>query len=130
MPWMAPERVWNAISTKSPVESSCCNCSNPPLIEIDCSFARSRRPPSAITAAATDPWSCTRGERWLALDWGKWVIANWTMPCSGLLSEITKAPVHERMLGDQADLGLPVAWVCDNKASNFFGLCPESTLVQ
>ena len=66
-----PERVWKAISTKSPVESSCCNCSNPPVIEMVCSFARARCPPSAITAAVIDPNRFTRGERWLTLDWGK-----------------------------------------------------------
>src|ERR1700687_5911577 len=77
---MAPDWVWKAISTKSPAESSCCNCSIPPVMEMDCSFALARWPPSAITAAATDPWSCTRGERWLTLDWGKWDIEDQTMP--------------------------------------------------
>jgi hypothetical protein len=71
MPWMAPDRVWKAISTKSPVESCCCNCSNPPLMEMDCSFARARWPSSANTAAVTDPRSSILGERRVALLWGK-----------------------------------------------------------
>src|ERR1700687_2094448 len=95
---MAPEWVGKAISTKSPAESSCCNCSIPPVLEVDCSFALARWPPSAIPAAAPDPWSCTRGERWLTLDWGKWDIEDQTMPCSAPLREITKAPVHGHRL--------------------------------
>src|SRR5271157_3827884 len=129
MPQMGPSREWKAISTKSPVENSCCNCSNPPVMEMDRIFACARWPPSAITAAATDPWSCTRGDRWLAWDWGKWVIADGTMPRPDRLRQITKALVHGRMLNDGAKKLLPAGQVCDNNGSNFPACARPGTLV-
>ena len=70
-------------------------------MEIDCIFARALSPPSAMTAAATEPLSLTRGERCWELLRGKWVIvAGLTMTLTWGKGQITKARVHERMLRD------------------------------
>src|SRR5882672_2344617 len=47
-------------------------------------------------AAATDPFSCTRGERRLELVWGKCVIACKTMTRLDVPWQVTKAPVRRR----------------------------------
>jgi hypothetical protein len=41
------------------------------------------------------------------------------------LGQITKAPVHERMLRYRGNLVLPVVQVCDNNGSNFSGVRPR-----
>ena len=51
------------------------------------------------------------------------------MPCAGAPGQITKAPVHERMLKERAFFAAAGHQVCDNNNSNFSAHLAKSTVV-